>query len=124
VPGGSSGLGLALSVLLAKRGAHVSIVARDPAKLATALSHIEAARCFPHQVFQSFSHSLTSATEARAALEDVCAKHGGQAPDAVFICAGYWKPQFWLESTEDDLKAGMDGGYWVQAWTAWVRQLF
>lgn len=119
--GGSSGLGLALSVLLARRGAHVSIVARDPVKLASALAAVEAERTSPDQVLQVFSHSLLTGDEARAALENACAKHDGESPDAAFLCAGAWKPKYWVESTEQELRDGMDGGYWVQAWTAWVR---
>ena len=34
-------MGLALATLLAKRGAHVSIVARDPEKLKSALQELE-----------------------------------------------------------------------------------
>ena len=41
VTGGSSGLGLALAVRLARNGAHVSIVARDQGKLNNALAEIE-----------------------------------------------------------------------------------
>lgn len=41
VTGGSAGLGLALSILLVKRGAHVSIVARDKVKLDEALQQLE-----------------------------------------------------------------------------------
>jgi hypothetical protein len=41
VTGGSSGLGLALALLLTKRGADVSIVARDQAKLDNALEEME-----------------------------------------------------------------------------------
>lgn len=107
-------------MLLARRGAHVSIIARDPVKLAGALNAVEAERRTPDQVFQALSHALGSAGQAQAALEDACAKHGGESPDAVFLCAGAWKPKFWLEMSEQELKDGMDGGYWVQAWTAWA----
>lgn len=41
VTGGSQGLGLAVAERLTKMGAHVSIVARDEAKLATALASLE-----------------------------------------------------------------------------------
>ena len=44
VTGGSAGLGLALAVTLAKRGAHVSIVARDQGRLDNALKEVEV-RC-------------------------------------------------------------------------------
>ncbi|KAI0078392.1 oxidoreductase [Panus rudis PR-1116 ss-1] len=120
VTGGSSGLGLALSILLAQRGAHVSIVARDQDKLDTALQAIEAERVSPDQIFQAASHSLNTGEGARAALKDICTRHGGLSPDAVFMCAGSWAPRFWVESTEEQLRQGMDGGYWVQAWTAWA----
>lgn len=39
--GGSAGLGLALAVLLAKRGADVSIVARNEGRLRKALAEME-----------------------------------------------------------------------------------
>ena len=41
VTGGSAGLGLALAVLLAKKGAHVTVVARDEARLQKALEEME-----------------------------------------------------------------------------------
>jgi NADPH:quinone reductase-like Zn-dependent oxidoreductase len=41
VTGGSAGLGLGLAVLLAKRGAHVSIVARNQERLDKALKEVE-----------------------------------------------------------------------------------
>lgn len=41
VTGGSSGTGLALAKLLARKGAHVSIVARDPKRLQVALAELE-----------------------------------------------------------------------------------
>lgn len=39
--GGSTGLGLALAILLVTKGAHVSIVARDQEKLDKALAQLE-----------------------------------------------------------------------------------
>jgi len=41
VTGGSAGLGLALAIELTKRGAHVSIVARNKDRLQTALGAME-----------------------------------------------------------------------------------
>ena len=41
VTGGSAGLGLALAVLLTKRGADVSIVARNEERLQKALDQLE-----------------------------------------------------------------------------------
>ncbi|TFY74731.1 hypothetical protein EWM64_g9281 [Hericium alpestre] len=116
--GGSSGLGLAVAKELASQGAHVSIVARDKGRLTAALGEIESCRASEDQVFQSFSHSLFTADESRAALEDVVAKHDGLSPDAIFLCAGKSVPKFFLEYTDEELSEGMDYGYWCQAWTA------
>lgn len=42
-------------------------------------------------------------------------------PDAFFLCAGSARPSFWIENTEQQLIHGMEQAYWVQAWTAHVR---
>ena len=50
VTGGSRGTGLALAILLARRGAHVSIVARDQPRLDKGLEELEARDPhFPHR---------------------------------------------------------------------------
>ncbi|KAF4623314.1 hypothetical protein D9613_002306 [Agrocybe pediades] len=110
IPGGSSGLGLALAHILAQKGSHVSIVARNQQKLNAALKSIEA----------PYSMPLDSGTAAAMALEVVCQPHAGEAPDAVIACAGSAKPMFFVEMDEDDLVDGMSNGYWIQAWTGWA----
>ncbi|TDL24988.1 oxidoreductase [Rickenella mellea] len=117
VTGGSQGLGLALSVLLAKKGANVTIVARDVKKMEEAVKLLEEHRQEPSQVFRYHSFSLNSADGAAAAVEAERAAAGGPS-DAYFLCAGNSKPLYWLENTSEDLTAGMDQAYWVQAWTA------
>lgn len=85
------------------------------------ISHsFQAVRQTPNQLLKAYSYPLTNATDSAAALHAVCEPHGGQAPDAIFTCAGSSKPKFFMEMTEDDLTQGMDNGYWVQAWTAFV----
>jgi hypothetical protein len=37
------------------------------------------------------------------------------------MCAGSAKPKYFVELTEEDLTQGMTNGYWLQAWTAFVR---
>lgn len=49
ITGGSSGIGLAVAHRLAALGAHVTILARDPMKLATAADSINAARISTNQ---------------------------------------------------------------------------
>ena len=72
------------------------------------------------QKFVYYSHSLTSAKESEEALQAVIAGHNEEVPDAVFLCAGSSKPKFFVEMSEEELVQGMNMGYWIQAWTAWV----
>jgi NAD(P)-dependent dehydrogenase (short-subunit alcohol dehydrogenase family) len=44
ITGGSSGIGLATAKAFAAKGAHVALVARDPARLAAAKTAVEGAR--------------------------------------------------------------------------------
>lgn len=83
----------------------------------------QAARISSSQIIQAHSANLFTASGAEAALEAVCKAHDGHAPDAVITCAGAARPMFFVEMTEQDLVQGMECGYWVQAWTAWVSLL-
>ncbi|KAJ6539405.1 oxidoreductase [Mycena capillaripes] len=118
ITGGSSGLGLALAILLTRNGADVSIVARDEQKLQRALEEMEKVRQSPEQKLKSYSYSLSEAEPAAAALEAVCAPHDGRCPDAIFLCAGTSTPGFFVEETGASLRKGMEMSYWVQACTA------
>ncbi|KAJ7454726.1 oxidoreductase [Mycena latifolia] len=118
ITGGSTGLGLSAALILVRKGAHVSIVARNQEKLDKAVEAMEACRQHPNQLLTAYSFSLSDAAESAAALEAVCKPHGGRAPDAVFACAGSSKPMFFMDMTPQDMTEGMINGYWVQAWTA------
>ncbi|KNZ78088.1 3-ketodihydrosphingosine reductase TSC10, partial [Termitomyces sp. J132] len=120
VTGGSTGLGFSLAVILAKRGANVSIVARNQKRLDDALAELEKVRKSPEQKLRAYSFSLDRAQESADALCAVCEPYNGQAPDAIFACAGASKPMFFVEMEEADLIDGMTMGYWVQAWTAFA----
>ena len=69
---------------------------------------------------KAYSFALDSAKSSSAALDAACKPHSGDAPDAVFACAGSSKPMFFVEMDEQDMEQGMINGYWVQAWTAFV----
>jgi len=77
-----------------------------------------------NQVLKAYSFSLDDAASSAAAFEYACLGNGGRCPDAVFLCAGASRPGFFVEETEASLRSGMDNGYWVQAWSALVSQIF
>ncbi|KAI0706782.1 oxidoreductase [Cerioporus squamosus] len=118
VTGGSSGAGLALAKLLAQNGAHVSIVARDQAKLQKALEELEAARQHPKQVFRAYSFAVNTEDGSAAAIKAASEPFEGRCPDAFFLCAGASRPGFFVEQTEESLRAGMEQTYYAQAFTA------
>ncbi|KAF8745952.1 hypothetical protein AX14_004247 [Amanita brunnescens Koide BX004] len=118
VTGGSTGTGLELAILLTKRGAHVSIVARNKERLQKALENLEKSRQSPEQKLKAYSYSLVDSAASAAALQEASDDHGGKCPDAVFLCAGASRPGFFIEQDEDSLKRGMDDAYWVQALSA------
>jgi 3-dehydrosphinganine reductase len=118
ITGGSTGLGLELAILLTKRGADVSIVARNEENLKKALEQLEAARINPNQILKSYSYSLDTQKAAADALEAACLPHAGQSPDTVFLCAGKATPGFFIEQTEETMRKGMDNTYWLAAWSA------
>ncbi|KAI0667844.1 oxidoreductase [Trametes maxima] len=118
VTGGSSGTGLALAVILAQRGANVSIVARDEVRLKKALETLEEARQSPEQILKAYSFSVDSEAGSLAALKAASEPFGGRCPEALFLCAGAARPSYWVEQTDELLRNGMQISYWAQACTA------
>jgi NAD(P)-dependent dehydrogenase (short-subunit alcohol dehydrogenase family) len=97
VVGGGSGIGRALALALAERGAVVTASARGDAaleRLATeASSH--GARIIPLPL------DVGEPSELRAGWARLCAERG--APDAVIYCAGAWEP-----ASPESLDAALD----------------
>ena len=135
--GGSSGAGLALARLLAQKGAHVSIIARDEVKLQKALKELEVSRVLffvcisvrtflqavrqsPEQIFRAYSFPVNTEQGSAAAIKAASEPFDGRCPDAFFLCAGASRPGFFVEQTEQSLKTGMEHTYYAQAFTALV----
>jgi len=78
-------------------------------------------RVNPSQILRSYSFALDTATASAEAIEAAASAHQGRCPDAFFLCAGASKPMFYVETSEQDHIDGMTSGYWVQAWSAFVR---
>ncbi|KAL5492835.1 TSC10_1 [Sanghuangporus weigelae] len=124
VTGGSQGLGLSLAILLAKKGANVTVVARNVEKLKSAVDELEKHRTLSEQTFRYHSAPLNTSAGSNAALDAECLALAQQSdgastvPDAFFLCAGSSRPTFFVENTEEHLLSGMEQAYWVQAWSA------
>jgi 3-dehydrosphinganine reductase len=109
VTGGSSGIGLAISRLLAQQGAHVWMVARRSEVLEAALQQVEAARLESFQRCGVFSADISDASQAAAAVEYVTTQAG--APDLVVNSAGITQPGYVQDLSLDIFRAMMDVNY-------------
>jgi 3-dehydrosphinganine reductase len=90
ITGGSSGIGLALAKELARRGAHVYILARDPQKLQTACLELEAARQSSDQAVGTITADVANQAEVCDALRAFAEENG--APDLLINSAGVAHP--------------------------------
>jgi 3-dehydrosphinganine reductase len=111
VTGGSSGIGLACAEALAARGAHVAIIARDPAKLERAKTTVESARQSDSQRVLTASADLSDLEATRAAFETLAA--GGFVPDILLNSAGVILPGEFATMPFEHLERNMACGYWT-----------
>lgn len=93
ITGGSSGIGLALAKQAAAAGARVSLVARDPAKLATASEAIHQAH--PDAKVVTASADVSMEADILAALQQCEAAHG--PVDVLITSAGIARPGYFEE---------------------------
>ncbi|HEX5759156.1 MAG TPA: SDR family oxidoreductase [Thermoanaerobaculia bacterium] len=106
VTGGSSGIGRAVALALARRGARVALVARDAARLQQVAGEIEAAGGAALVV----PCDVASAAEVEEAFAEIERRLG--PPDILVNAAGsaVWKP--FLEVAVEDHRRMMDTNYW------------
>lgn len=86
ITGGSSGIGLATARLLAAKGGHIVLLARDESKLAAARSEVEAVKRSPHQRIASLSVDVTDPLKLRSKMVEAVARFG--PPDILIAGAG------------------------------------
>ncbi len=92
VTGGSSGIGLAAAMLLAKAGAHVWLSARRTELLSSALEQVKAARLEQSQNCGFVAADLSKADQAEKVIREVTQSAG--LPDVLFNSAGITQPGY------------------------------
>jgi 3-dehydrosphinganine reductase len=96
ITGGSSGIGLALAHRLAAEGARLSLIGRDPAKLAAASAEIRARAPQAPAVFTAPA-DVSSESTVTAAIRAAEAVHG--PVDTLITSAGVARPGYFSELT-------------------------
>ena len=92
ITGGSSGIGLALGRQLAAAGAEISILARDPEKLAWAASELDGARSNGSPEISTMSIDVRDQEQVAAGLTSWLDRGG--PPDYLFNSAGVAHPGY------------------------------
>lgn len=108
ITGGSSGIGLALARLLAAEGARLSLVARDPQKLASASAELRARAPHAPAVFTAPA-DVASESAVRAAISAAEAVHG--PVEVLVTSAGVARPGHFTELTSDIFERAMAVNY-------------
>jgi 3-dehydrosphinganine reductase len=90
ITGGSSGIGKAIALKLAKSGAHLSIMARTSSTLEATKIELEAARISPTQRVLALMVDVSCVAEVTAAIEHAIAQLG--PPDLLITAAGIAHP--------------------------------
>jgi 3-dehydrosphinganine reductase len=92
ITGGSSGIGKAAARLLAQRGAHLTLIARDEARLAQTRHELEAARVRADQRIATVAADVSERRAAEHASHAALEQHG--PPDLLLTSAGMTGPGY------------------------------
>lgn len=92
ITGGSEGIGKAIAIDLAKQGCSVTIIARKPQKLESALTEMEIFRQSKDQFMNFASCDVVQYEIVKQTIEKLIQAHG--VPDFLINVAGYARPGF------------------------------
>lgn len=109
ITGGSRGIGLALAGEFAKRGADITIFARDENRISLAVSEIQKTVINPSQLINGIHLDVTREKDVTQKLTDWVTING--APDIVVNSAGFAHPGKIEELPSEIFKQTMDVNY-------------
>ncbi|GIV96248.1 MAG: 3-ketodihydrosphingosine reductase [Herpetosiphonaceae bacterium] len=109
ITGGSSGIGKAVARLLVHEGAHLTIIARNTARLATAKAELEAARLSSDQKIHSISADVSDEDQAYNALDEAVETIG--PPDILICNAGFAEPGRFIEQPASMVRYTMEQNF-------------
>lgn len=92
ITGGSSGIGLAIAKTLARQGANIWLLARDPGRLEEACQQVSTAAANPNQRVETLAADVADLDSLKSVLQPFIDQHG--APDYLFNSAGITHPGF------------------------------
>ncbi|KAL3421158.1 short chain dehydrogenase reductase family [Phlyctema vagabunda] len=110
IAGGSRGLGKCLAMELAKRGAHILLLARGKGNLEVAKAEVLSCRKSPEQVVDAIATDLCDYSGVKDAL-----KQFGVVPDIVFCVAGGSNPSqigFLADLSPEGLTSCLESNYY------------
>jgi len=102
VTGASSGTGLCVAELAARRGAHVALIARDRGRLEAAAEAARTARRSAEQRVATFECDLRDERAVHGVMARISAELG--PVDLLANCAGYCTPRRFAEAPLDELR--------------------
>ena len=109
VTGGSSGIGKAIALELARRGDHVSILARGQDRLEQAKGEIEAARRSDQQRVLAMRVDVSDRAAVMQVMEDAIAQLG--SPQRLITCAGVARPGHFQAMSAEVFEQAMSINY-------------
>jgi short-subunit dehydrogenase len=106
VTGGSSGIGLSVATQAARRGAHVTIVARDRDRLEAARESVSTERASHDQNVRAYAADVTSWEALNEAVHAAGAASG--PVDVLVTSAGYCYPARFIDQSAEQLRDQVD----------------
>lgn len=109
ITGGSSGIGKAIACLLARQGANIAIIARNPTQLEAAKTEIETARVRSDQQVLAVSADVAEVEALTQAIQTATAQMG--PPDILVTAAGIACPGYFQDIPLDVFEQTMAVNY-------------